>query len=299
MLLGEATAEYFYEATLYYAASDGVSLSPATRTLLVQSGETLLDVVLEALLDPTARRGAGQRGPRRHAGDLPRSLRRSGDGGSLHRRPQRAERTGASAHVSGHRRHAAGTGGRRGRERAHRRPRGRACSACPAACSPSVETDVDRRLGADAGRVRPLSGQRAGRGHAHGGALFPLRGWPMAAAARRGRSPSRARTLVVALVDQLCAGPTALTCARALSPTGALLAGEPALAVTDAGERVLQLNLSGEALAAAETAGVQTLAGLRRADADAVFLLPGTGRRAPQRRRRTRRQAPRGDVCSL
>ena len=54
MLLGEATAEYFYEATLYYAASDGVSLSQATRTLLVQSGEALVDVVLEALLDPTA-----------------------------------------------------------------------------------------------------------------------------------------------------------------------------------------------------------------------------------------------------
>ena len=53
MLLGEAAAEYFYEATLYYAASDGISLSQATRTLLVQSGETLLDVVLETLLDPT------------------------------------------------------------------------------------------------------------------------------------------------------------------------------------------------------------------------------------------------------
>ena len=53
MLLGEAEAEYFYEATLYCAASDGVSLSQATRTLLVQSGETLVDVVLEALLDPT------------------------------------------------------------------------------------------------------------------------------------------------------------------------------------------------------------------------------------------------------
>ena len=51
MLLGEATAEYFYEATLYYTGSDGVSLSQATRTLLVQTGETLLDVVLEALLD--------------------------------------------------------------------------------------------------------------------------------------------------------------------------------------------------------------------------------------------------------
>ena len=49
MLLGEAEAEYFYEATLYYAASDGVSLSQATRTLLVQSGEALVDVVLEAL----------------------------------------------------------------------------------------------------------------------------------------------------------------------------------------------------------------------------------------------------------
>ena len=71
MLLGEATAEYFYEATLYYAASDGVSLSQATRTLLVQSGETLLDVVLEALLDPTARRGAGQRGPRATRGWSP------------------------------------------------------------------------------------------------------------------------------------------------------------------------------------------------------------------------------------
>ena len=55
MLLGEAAAEYFYEATLYYAASDGISLSPATRTLLVQSGETLLDVVLETLcLTPRA-----------------------------------------------------------------------------------------------------------------------------------------------------------------------------------------------------------------------------------------------------
>ena len=39
MLLGEAEAEYFYEATLYYAASDGVSLSQATRTLLVQSAK--------------------------------------------------------------------------------------------------------------------------------------------------------------------------------------------------------------------------------------------------------------------
>ena len=142
-----------------------------------------------------------------------------------------------------------------------------------------VFTDVgdgrDRRLGADAGRVRPLSGQRAGRGHAHGGALFPLRAmanWLVpetrevtfaredgcARVPRRSRSaPARRRS----------------SCARALSPTGALLAGDPALTVTGAGERVLQLNLSGEALAAAEAGGVQTLAGLRRADADAVFLL--------------------------
>lgn len=41
----------FTKATLYYTGSDGVSLSQATRTLLVQTGETLLDVVLEALLD--------------------------------------------------------------------------------------------------------------------------------------------------------------------------------------------------------------------------------------------------------
>ena len=58
MLLGEATAEYFAEVTLHYAASDGVSLAPASRTLLVQSGETLLDVALEALLEPTG--GAAQ-----------------------------------------------------------------------------------------------------------------------------------------------------------------------------------------------------------------------------------------------
>ena len=51
MLLGEATAEYFAEVTLHYAASDGVSLAPASRTLLVQNGETLLDVALEALLE--------------------------------------------------------------------------------------------------------------------------------------------------------------------------------------------------------------------------------------------------------
>ena len=96
MLLGEASAEYFYEATLYYAASDGVSLSQATRTLLVQSGEALIDVVLRRPARSHRRRGAGQRGPGRYAGDLPRSLGRSGDGGSFHRRPQCAERTGTS-----------------------------------------------------------------------------------------------------------------------------------------------------------------------------------------------------------
>ena len=123
-----------------------------------------------------------------------------------------------------------------------------------------------------------------------GGALFPLGGRPVADAARRGRSPSRAGTLVDALVDAaLRWARDALACARAPSPaTGSLLAGEPVLTVTDAGERVLQINLRGEALAAAETAGVRALAGLRRADADAVFLLPGTGRRARQRRRRGR-----------
>lgn len=51
MILGESTAEYLYEATLYYIGSDGASLSPASRTLLVRRQETLVGVVLEALFD--------------------------------------------------------------------------------------------------------------------------------------------------------------------------------------------------------------------------------------------------------
>ena len=51
MILGEAEAEYFYEATLYYVGTDGLSLSQATRTLLVRAGTTLPETALEALFD--------------------------------------------------------------------------------------------------------------------------------------------------------------------------------------------------------------------------------------------------------
>ena len=64
-------------------------------------------------------------------------------------------------------------------------------------------------------------------------------------------------TIADELLSQLCAGPQVLECGLSIAPTGTLLAGEPVLAVTSAGERVLELNLDGAALAAAESAGVQ------------------------------------------
>ena len=57
MLLGETSAEYFYDATLYYVGADGVTLTQASRTLLIRRGETLVETVLTALLNPSGTAG--------------------------------------------------------------------------------------------------------------------------------------------------------------------------------------------------------------------------------------------------
>ena len=256
MLLGEASAEYFYEATLYYAASDGVSLSQATRTLLVQSGEALIDVVLDALLDPTAGVAQANVAP----GDT-RVISREVSGGlvtvdlSIDARNVQSEQELLRMYLA-----IAGTllelegiegvnvliGGRE-----------EGLLGLPCGVFTEVETDVTAvwaQMQAESDRYQ---GNAQGAATRTAALYFPSTDGQWLLPEAREITFTRG-DLVVSLVDQLCAGPTALTCARAVSPTGALLAGEPALAVTDAGERILHLNLSGEALSAAETAGLQT-----------------------------------------
>ena len=255
MLLGEAAAEYFYEATLYYAASDGISLSPATRTLLVQSGETLLDVVLETLLDPTG-------GPAQVSvvpGDT-RVISREVSGAlvtvdlSIDARNVQSEQELLRMYLA-----IAGTLLElEGVEGVNVLIGGREEGLLGLPCG--VFTDV----GEDVTTVWAQMQAEADRylGNAQGSVTrvaalyFPSEdgNWlvPETREVTFGEDGC-AR----ALVDALCAGPAALSCARALSPTGTLLAGDPALTVTGEGERVLQLNLSGEALAAAEAGGVQ------------------------------------------
>ncbi|HIU34439.1 MAG TPA: GerMN domain-containing protein [Candidatus Pullichristensenella excrementigallinarum] len=53
MLLGESSSDAFFEVTLYHAATDGLSLSPVSRILLVESGRSPVEAVIEALLDPS------------------------------------------------------------------------------------------------------------------------------------------------------------------------------------------------------------------------------------------------------
>ena len=255
MLLGEAAAEYFYEVTLHYAASDGISLSPATRTLLVQSGETLLDVVLETLLEPTG-------GPAQVSvvpGDT-RVISREVSGAlvtvdlSIDARNVQSEQELLRMYlaIAGTLLELEGVEGVNvligGREEGLL---GLPCGVFTgvgedvATVWAQMQAEADRYLGDAQGSVTRVAAL-----------YFPSEdgNWlvPETREVTFGEDGC-AR----ALVDALCAGPAALSCARALSPTGTLLAGDPALTVTGEGERVLQLNLSGEALAAAEAGGVQ------------------------------------------
>ena len=255
MLLGEATAEYFYEATLYYAASDGVSLSQATRTLLVQSGEALVDVVLEALLDPTAGVAQASVAP----GDT-RVVSREISGGlvtvdlSIDARNVQSEQELLRMYLA-----IAGTllelegvegvnvliGGRE-----------EGLLGLPCGVFTEVETDVTAVWAQMQAESDRYLGNAQGEATRTAALYFPSAdGQWLLPEARRLTFGQGA--LADALVEALCAGPEALACARALSGGGSLLAGEPALTVTGAGERVLQVNLRGEALSAAEAAGVQ------------------------------------------
>ena len=256
MLLGEAEAEYFYEATLYCAASDGVSLSQATRTLLVQSGETLVDVVLEALLDPTGGMAQASVAP----GDT-RVISREISGGlamvdlSIDARNVQSEQELLRMYlaIAGTLLELEGVEGVGvlidGREEG--------LLGLPCGVFTAVETDVTAVWAQMQAESERYLGNAQGSATRTAALYFPSTDgdWLLPEA----REVTFAREgLVAALVGQLCAGPASLTCARAVSPTGSVLAGEPALTVTDAGERVLQLNLSSEALSAAEAAGART-----------------------------------------
>ena len=245
MLLGEATAEYFAEVTLHYAASDGVSLAPASRTLLVQSGETLLDVALEALLEPTG--GAAQASV--VPGDA-RVVSREVSGGlvtvdlSIDARNVQSEQELLRMYLG----IAATLLELDGVEGVNVLIGGReeGLLGLPCGVFTGAETDVaavwaqmqaesDRYLGdAQASVTRTAA------------LYFPSADGQWLMSEMREVTFTRA-TLVDTLIEQLCVGPVARACARPIAG-GELLAGEPVLTVTDAGERVLQINLRGEAL---------------------------------------------------
>ena len=242
LLLGEATAEYFAEVTLHYAASDGVSLAPASRTLLVQSGETLLDVALEALLEPTG--GAAQASV--VPGDA-RVISREFSGGlvtvdlSIDARNVQSEQEllrmylgiaatlleldgveGVNVLIGG-------------------REEGLLCGVFTgaetdvAAVWAQMQAESDRYLGDAQAQVTRTAAL-----------YFPSADGQWLMSEMRAITFTRA-TLVNTLIEQLCLGPVARACARPIA-SDELLAGEPVLTVTDAGERVLQINLRGEAL---------------------------------------------------
>ena len=255
MLLGEATAEYFYEATLYYTGSDGVSLSQATRTLLVQAGETLLDVVLEALLDSSLSPAQVSVIP----GDT-RVISREISGGlvtvnlSIEARNVQSDQELLLMYsaISGTLLEMEGVEGVsvliNDREEGVLGLPGGVFSAIEgdvAAAWAQMQAEADRYLG-NAGRLPPASSS-----------LHFLGGWAVAGAGNAGNLLAEDGANERCLSQLSHAGPQMLECGLSIAPTGTLLAGEPVLNVTSAGERVLELNLDGAALAAAESAGVQ------------------------------------------
>ena len=254
MLLGEATAEYFYEATLYYAGSDGVSLSPATRTLLVQSGEALLDVVLEALFSPTG--GAAQssvvpsdaRVLSREFSDGLVTVDLTSDARNVQGEQELLRMYLAIAstllELDGVEGVCVLIGGRE-----------EDLLGLPCGVFTEVETDVTAvwaQMQAEADRYLGNAQTPVTRTAA---LYFPSVDGQWLLPEMREVTFAR-NGLVEATVAQLCAGPAKLTCAAPLAD-GTILAGTPVLTVTDAGTRVLELNLDGAALAAAEASGVQ------------------------------------------
>ncbi len=255
MLLGEATAEYFYEATLYYTGSDGVSLSQATRTLLVQTGETLLDVVLEALLDSSLSPAQVSVIP----GDT-RVISREISGGlvtvnlSIEARNVQSDQELLLIYlaISGTLLEMEGVEGVsvliNDREEGVLGLPGGVFSAIEgdvAAAWAQMQAEADRYLGNAQGSATRVAAL-----------YFPSADGRWLVPETREISFTE-DTIADELLSQLCAGPQVLECGLSIAPTGTLLAGEPVLAVTSAGERVLELNLDGAALAAAESAGVQ------------------------------------------
>ena len=255
MFLGEAAEEYPYEATLYFVASDGLSLTQTSRTLWVRSGETLLEVVLRALLSASgssAQLSVAPSDTRVISSDLACSLATVNL--SIDARNVQSEQELLMTYLA----IAATLLEIEGIEAVNvlinDRQEGLLQLPCgaytavaedAAAAWAQAQAEAERYLGASQGAITRTA------------ALY----FPSADGLRltpETREITFARNGgVEALLQELCAGPQRLSCAQALSPSGeTLVSGEPVLTVTDAGERILEINLRGAALDAAVSAGV-------------------------------------------
>ncbi|OPZ68885.1 MAG: Sporulation and spore germination [Firmicutes bacterium ADurb.Bin467] len=255
MLLGETAAEYFYDATLYYVGADGVTLTQASRTLLIRRGETLAETVLTALLNPSGNAGQASIAP----GDT-RLLSCELAGGiatvnlSIEARNVQSDQELLMmyAAIAGTLSEIGGVGGVsiliNGRQEGLLElPVGVLTGASEniAAAWAQLTAEADRYFGSSGGSITRTA--VAYYPSADGARLVP-----------EAREISfTERKCAEELLSELASRPRSLRAALPTFPEGAEpLGGDPVLTVTSAGERILELNLLGEAVRAAEGSGV-------------------------------------------
>ena len=257
MFLGEATEEYLYEATLYFIASDGVSLTQTSRTLWVRSGETLLGVVLEALFSSSGNPTQLSVAPsdtRVVTSELDCSLATVNL--SIDARNVQSEQELLMTYLAVSATLLEIDGIEAVNVLINDRHEGLLTLPCgvytavaedAAAAWAQTQAEAERYLGASLGTITRTAAL-----------YFPSSDGLRLVPETRSLTFSREGDVRV-LLQELCAGPGTLACANALVPAGeTLLSGEPVTTITGGGERVLELNLRGAALEAAANAGVET-----------------------------------------
>ncbi|NLF27870.1 MAG: GerMN domain-containing protein, partial [Clostridiales bacterium] len=255
MLLGETAAEYFYDATLYYVGADGVTLSQASRTLLIRRGEVLAETVLAALLNPSGNAGQVSIAP----GDT-RLLSCELAGGiatvdlSIEARNVQSDQellmmyaaiAGTLSEIGGVDGVAILINGRQ--EGLLQLPVGVLIGASEniAAAWAQLTAEADRYFGSSGGSITRTAV-----------AYYPSADGTRLVPEARELNFTERRCAEKQLAE-LASEPRTLRAALPTFPQGAEpLGGDPVLTVTTAGERVLELNLQGEAVREAERSGV-------------------------------------------
>lgn len=255
MILGEAEAEYFYEATLYYVGTDGLSLSQATRTLLVRAGATLPETALEALFDSSGSLAQAAVAP---ADTRLVSCELSGGVAtvdlSIEARNVQSEQELLLMYLA-----IAGTlTAIDGIDGVNVLINGRQESVLGVPCGilDSGREDVMAAWAQAQAEAERYAGSAEGQVTRTAAVYYPAAGGEWLVPEAREITFAQ-EDCVDALLSALCAQPEDSACVVPLASEGALTAGEPSLNVTGAGERVLELNLSEDVFSRAVAAGVE------------------------------------------